>query len=55
MDTSVSTPNLAATALALLLLADLLPTYPIDNGSVFRHNHQSVSAAAPCRHRRHRP
>lgn len=53
MDTSVSTPNLAATALALLLLTDFLPSYPVETGAdlTFRY----TGNAAPYRHRRHRP
>ena len=55
MDTSAPTPNLAATTLALLILADLLPApgYEPAHSNPFRY---ADEGAATCsRHRRHRP
>lgn len=53
METSVSSPNLAATALALLILTDMLPAA----GSLYPASLQPGEAKATdtLRHRRNRP
>ncbi len=56
MDKYAASPNLAATTLALLILADFFPSLsaePTDPADAFRHDDNQ--RAATLRHRRHRP
>ncbi|WP_180754465.1 hypothetical protein [Hymenobacter sp. DG01] len=55
MNSSGSIPNLAATAVALLLLADLLPSFPRAGHGPGLFPGAAAQSAVVYRHRRHRP
>ncbi|WP_188559322.1 hypothetical protein [Hymenobacter glacieicola] len=55
MNSCASTPNLAATAVALLLLADLLPALPARSHGPGIFSTTTYQGTAVYRHRRHRP